>query len=94
MKAHQKKKSTFNVYLFKRLGSKALFFHFVRLGAKNISIPALLQQWREYKTTDEYKHLKRSSVEKTDYEKELKDKRDRLRRELKAKKKRKELLDH
>ena len=54
----------------------------MRYGAKNVSIPKLLHQWREFKLTPAYHDLFRSSIERTPYEKELKSKRDRLRRDL------------
>ena len=75
------------MYLFKLFGNKALFFHFVRVGAKNVSISNLLEQWRKFKNTGEYHDLKRSSEPKTSYEKKLKSDRDWYRRELKAKEK-------
>ena len=84
-KAHQLRKGTFNVYIFKRFGCKALFFHFVKVGTTNIPIPALLQQWQQFKTSSEYQDLKKRSVAKSAHEKELKGKRDRLRSELIAK---------
>ena len=86
-RAHQMKKNTFNVYLFKLFGNKALFFHFVRVGPKNVSISNLLEQWRKFKTTGDYHDLKRSSEPKTSYEKKRKSDRDWYRRELKAKEK-------
>ena len=78
-RAHQFRRQTFNVYFFKLFGSKALFFHLVKTGARNISIQDLLQQWTTFKTSDEYSKLIQCSAEKSAAEIELKSKRDRLR---------------
>ena len=86
--AHQLRRTRFSVYCFKRFGSKALFFHFVKIGTRNIQIPELLQQWLEFKKSDEYKKLKECSAAKSAEELELKNKRDRLRFALFDKRKR------
>ena len=86
-KLHQMKRGTFNVYFYKRFGSKALFFHFVKVGTKDVSVSALLEEWQRFKTTSDYAQLSRRK--KTPEEKGLKAKRDRLRWELKVKKKQK-----
>ena len=78
-RAHQFRRQAFNVYFFKLFGSKALFFHLVKTGARNISIQDLLQQWTTFKTSDEYSKLIQCSAEKSAAEIELKSKRDRLR---------------
>ena len=70
-KADQLKREYFDMYLCKRLGCKALFFHFVRIGAKNISIPKLLIQWQKFKHTREYQDMVRSSVAKPACDKQL-----------------------
>ena len=70
-KADQLKKEHFDVYLCKRLVCKALFFHFVRIGAKNISIPKLLKQWQKFKHTRGYQDMVRSSVAKSACDKQL-----------------------
>ena len=72
------------MYISKRFGCKTMFLHFVKVGMKNMSIPALLQQWRLCKTTKEYQDLLKGDVAKSAYEKELKGKRDRLLSELEA----------
>ena len=82
------RRTRFSVYCFKRFGSKALFFHFVKIGTRNIQIPELLQQWLELKKSSEYKKLKECSAAKSAEELELKNKRDRLRFALFDKRKR------
>ena len=61
----------FDVYLCKRLGCKALFFHFVRIGTKNISVPKLVKQWQKFKHTAEYQDMISSSVAKSACDKQL-----------------------
>ena len=80
--AHQLKRQTFNVYFFKRFGSKPLFFHLVKIGTQDIPIQDLLEQWEEFKTSDAYNKLLQRSAEKSAAEIELKSKRDRLRFQL------------
>ena len=53
-----------------------LFWHFVKVGANNIQIRALLEKWRDFKKTPEYAKMRRSSVAKSAYENHLKRKRD------------------
>ena len=65
-----------------------MFFHFVKIGTRNIQIPELLQQWLEFKKSDEYKKLKECNAAKSAEELELKNKRDRLRFALFDKRKR------
>ena len=86
--AHQLRRTRFSEYCFKRFGSKALFFHFVKIGTRNIQIPELLQQWSAFKKSDEYKKLKECNAAKSAEELELKNKRDRLRFALFDKRKR------
>ena len=38
-------KTRFDEYCFKRFGCKALFFHFLKIGTRNISIQHLLREW-------------------------------------------------
>ena len=82
------RRTRLSVYCFKRFGSKALFFHFVKIGTRNIQIPELLQQWLEFKKSGEYKKLKECSAAKSAEEFELKNKRERLRFALFDKRKR------
>ena len=81
--AHQHRRKTFNVFLFKLSGSKALFFHFIKVGTERININALLTAWSTFKTGEEYNKMLARSTEKSAKEKEIKSKRDRIRADLK-----------
>jgi hypothetical protein len=81
--AYQHCRKTFNVFLFKMIGCKALFFYLVKVGPENTNMGALLQEWLNVKASDEYKKMLSCSAAKSDEEKELKAKRDRIRCELK-----------
>ena len=50
---------------FKRFGCKALFFHLVRRGTRNISIQHLLREWQTIAKSTEYAALLQSSVGKS-----------------------------
>ena len=86
--AHQHRRKTFNVFLFKLSGSKALFFHFIKVGTERININALLTAWRTFKTSEEYNKMLARSSEKSAEEKQAKTKRDRIHAELKIMQKR------
>ena len=77
--AHQLMKRTFNVYCFQRFGSKALFFHIVKTGTRDLCMPELLHARAEFKRTAAYKDLLASSAAKSAEERKLKHERGRLR---------------
>jgi len=81
--AHQHRRKTYNVFLFKLTGAKALFFHFIKVGTERININELLTEWTTFKSSEEYKKMLARSSEKSAEEKQAKTKRDRIRAELK-----------
>ena len=81
--ANQQRRVAYNDFFLKLSGAKALFFHFIKVGTERININALLTAWRTFKTSEEYNKMLARGSEKSAKEKEIKNKRDRIRADLK-----------